>query len=358
MSDKTEDPTPKRLREARKKGQVPKSQDATQAFLFLIGFNVLLAIGGNLSQNLKGFLKKYIELSTTTTALPTDALYNIFTDSITFLLINVAPMLGAIMLTALVINYAQVGSLFTFETIKPSLNKINPFQGIKKWFSPATFIELLKTLIKFAIVIVLAYMVIKGLLREMVLSVGRDLQNVNFLLKELISAFTKRVAVVFVIIAAADYFLQKKMMMKNLKMSKDEIKREYKQDEGDPMFKHKRKELAHELIFNNMMKKARKASAVVVNPIHMAAAIQYERGKSMAPVVVAKGKNLIAEQLKEIAREEGIPIIRNISLAQALNRVELDEPIPEQLYQAVAEVLNFVYKLEQQQGRRKKRKTS
>jgi flagellar biosynthesis protein FlhB len=358
MSDKTEDPTPKRLREARKKGQVPKSQDATQAFLFLIGFNVLLAIGGNLSQNLKGFLKKYIELSTTTTALPTDALYNIFTDAITFLLINVAPMLGAIMLTALVINYAQVGSLFTFETIKPSLSKINPFQGIKKWFSPATFIELIKTLIKFAIVMVLAYVVIKGLLREMVLSVGSNLQNVNFLLKEMISGFTKRVAVVFVIIAAADYFLQKKMMMKNLKMSKDEIKREYKQDEGDPMFKHKRKELAHELIFNNMMKKARKASAVVVNPIHMAAAIQYERGKSSAPVVVAKGKNLIAEQLKEIAREEGIPIIRNISLAQALNRVELDEPIPEQLYQAVAEVLNFVYKLEQQQGGRKKRKTS
>jgi flagellar biosynthesis protein FlhB len=358
MSDKTEDPTPKRLREARKKGQVPKSQDATQAFLFLIGFNVLLAMGGNLSQNLKGFLKRHIELSTTTVALPPDALYSIFTDAITFLLINVAPMLGAIMITALVINYAQVGSLFTFETIKPSLNKINPFQGIKKWFSPATFIELIKTLIKFAIVIVLAYMIIKGLLREMVLSVGRDLQSVNFLLKEMISDFTKRVAVVFIVIAGADYFLQKKMMMKNLKMSKDEIKREYKQDEGDPMFKHKRKELAHELIFNNMMKKARKATAVVVNPIHMAAAIQYERGKSSAPIVVAKGKNLIAEQLKEIAREEGIPIIRNISLAQALNRVELDEPIPEQLYQAVAEVLNFVYKLEQTQGGRRKRKTS
>jgi flagellar biosynthesis protein FlhB len=358
MSDKTEDPTPKRLREARKKGQVPKSQDATQAFLFLIGFNVLLAMGGNLSQNLKGFLKRHIELSTTTVALPPDALYTIFTDAITFLLINVAPMLGAIMITALVINYAQVGSLFTFETIKPSLNKINPFQGIKKWFSPATFIELIKTLIKFAIVIVLAYMIIKGLLREMVLSVGRDLQSVNFLLKEMISDFTKRVAVVFIVIAGADYFLQKKMMMKNLKMSKDEIKREYKQDEGDPMFKHKRKELAHELIFNNMMKKARKATAVVVNPIHMAAAIQYERGKSSAPIVVAKGKNLIAEQLKEIAREEGIPIIRNISLAQALNRVELDEPIPEQLYQAVAEVLNFVYKLEQTQGGRRKRKTS
>ena len=358
MSDKTEDPTPKRLREARKKGQIPKSQDAIQAFLFLIGFNVLLGIGGMLSENLKQFLKHYMEFSTTTVMLPPDALYSIFTDSVIFLLTNLAPMLGAIVVTALVINYAQVGFIFTFETIKPSINKINPFNGIKKWFSPATFLELLKTVVKFAIVIVLAYMIIKGLLREMVLSVGRDLQSINFLLKELISRFTTRVAVVFIVIAAVDYFLQKKMMMKNLKMSKDEIKREYKQDEGDPMFKHKRKELAHELIFNNMMKKARKASAVVVNPIHMAAAIEYQRGKSSAPIVVAKGKNLIAEQLKEIAREEGIPIIRNISLAQALNKVELDEPIPEQLYQAVAEVLNFVYKLEQQHGGRRKRKTS
>jgi flagellar biosynthesis protein FlhB len=356
MSDKTEEPTPKRLREARKKGQVPKSQDAIQAFLFLIGFSVLIGIGSTLTTNLKGFTIRYLELSTTQTMLSTDALYNVFTDSITFLLINLAPMLGAIMVIAIVINYAQVGSLFTFETIKPSLNKINPFQGIKKWFSPQTFIELIKTLIKFAIVIFLAYGIIKDLIRPLVLSVGSDLQNMNHLLKEMITTFTYKVSVVFVIIAGADYFLQKKMMMKNLKMSKDEIKREYKQDEGDPMFKHKRKELAHELIFNNMMKKARKATAVVVNPIHMAAAIYYERGKSSAPVVVAKGRNLIAEQLKEIAREEGIPIIRNISLAQALNKVELEEQIPEQLYTAVAEVLNFVYKIEQQQGGRKKRK--
>jgi flagellar biosynthesis protein FlhB len=355
MSDKTEEPTPKRLREARKKGQVPKSQDAIQAFLFLIGFSVLIGIGPSLTTNLKAFAIRYIELSTTSTMLSTDALYNVFTDSITFLLINLSPMLGAIMVTAIVINYAQVGSLFTFETIKPSLNKINPFNGIKKWFSPQTFIELLKTLIKFAIVIFLAYGIIKDLIRPLVLSVGSDLQNMNLLLKKMIMSFTYKVAVVFIVIAGADYFLQKKMMMKNLKMSKDEIKREYKQDEGDPMFKHKRKELAHELIFNNMMKKARKATAVVVNPIHMAAAIYYERGKSSAPVIVAKGRNLIAEQLKQIAREEGIPIIRNISLAQALNKLELDEQIPEHLYTAVAEVLNFVYKLEQQGGRRKQK---
>jgi flagellar biosynthesis protein FlhB len=356
MSDKTEEPTPKRLREARKKGQVPKSQDATQAFLFLIGFSVLIGMGSQLTTKLKAFVIKYVELSTTSTMLSTDALYNVFTDSIMFMLINLSPMLGAIMVTAIVINYAQVGSLFTFDTIKPSLNKINPFNGIKKWFSPATFLELGKTLIKFAVVLFLAYGIIKDLIRPLVLSVGSDLQNMNILLAEMVKKFTYKVSVVFVIIAAADYFLQKKMMMKNLKMSKDEIKREYKQDEGDPMFKHKRKELAHELIFNNMMKKARKATAVVVNPIHMAAAIQYERGKSVAPTIVAKGRNLVAEQLKEIAREEGIPIIRNISLAHALNKLELDEQIPEQLYTAVAEVLNFVYKIEQQQGGRKKRK--
>jgi flagellar biosynthetic protein FlhB len=358
MSDKTEDPTPKRLREARKKGQVAKSQDVNMAFLFLIGFSVLIATGGALTERLKNLMKQYITYAVTLTDIRTDALNNLGVDLIIFMLISVAPILMAIFVSALFVGYAQVGSLFTFEPLKPSLNKINPFNGIKKWFSPMTFVELLKSVIKMAIAGFIAYSVIKDLLRPMVLSVGSNLQNMNYFLGEMVTSFTKKVAVVFIIIGAADYFFQKKMMMKNMKMSKDEVKREYKQEEGDPMFKHKRKELAHELIFNNMMTKARKATAVVVNPTHVAAAILYERGKSGAPVVVAKGKNLIAEQLKTIAKEEGIPIIRNISLAHALNKVELEEQVPEELYQAVAEVLNFVYKLEQQQGGRRRRKTS
>ncbi len=222
---------------------------------------------------------------------------------------------------------------------------------MKKWFSPKTLIELMKTIIKLSAVGFIAYGVIHGLLRSMVLSVGSSMANMSIFLEEMITSFTIRVAIVFLVVAAADFFYQKKSMMKELKMSKDEVKREYKQDEGDPMYKHKRKEMHQEFAFNSMVKKARKATVVVVNPTHLAVALLYDRERGGAPQVVAKGQNLVAEQLRQIAKEEGIPILRNVTLAQALNRVELEDEIPEELYQAVAEVLNYVYKLGQQEKR-------
>lgn len=352
MSDKSEDPTPKRMREAKKKGQVANSRDLTSAFTFIIAFSLLVGMGGSMSVSLQEYMKQYISWAVTLKYVPPDAYNNMFVDTVYFILKLVAPLMWTIFLIALAISYVQVGMIFTFEPLKPDLKKINPMGGIKKWFSPKTLVEMLKSVIKMAVTLVLAYVILKDLLRPMILSVGQRIENLNIILSEMVGNFAKRVAVVFVIIAAADYFYQKKTHMKDMKMSKDEVKREYKEDEGDPMFKHKRKELAHELVFNNMMKKARKATAVVVNPTHYAAAILYDRQLGGAPKVVAKGQNLIAEQLKTIAKEEKIPIIRNITLAQALNRVELESEIPEELYAAVAEVLNFVYRLGQQQRKR------
>jgi flagellar biosynthetic protein FlhB len=352
MGDKTEDPTPKKLRESKKKGQVAVSKDLTTAFLFIGGFSILLATGATMADSLKVYMKQYITMAVTMPEMQSDSYYNLGVEAVMVMLKTVAPLLGGVFVIALLISYVQVGAIFTFEPMKPDLKKINPLQGVKKWFSIKSLVELLKSIIKLGIVGFLAYQIVRDLLRPMVLSVGTKLEYQSIFLEDMVTSFTIRVAVVFVLIAAGDFFFQKKQHVKQMKMSKDEVKREYKEEEGDPMFKHKRKELAHELVFNNMIKNTRKATAVIVNPIHVAVAILYDRNRGGAPQVVGKGRNLIAEQIKKIAKEEGIPIMRNVSLAQALNKVEIGEEIPEQLYQAVAEVLNFIYKLGQQ-GRRK-----
>lgn len=348
MGEKTEEPTPKKLREAKKKGQVSNSKDMTTAFLFITAFSLLLATGSSMVDTLKEFMHEYFTLAVTQPDLPAAAYNKMEVDVIFVLLKVVTPLMVGVFVVAFMISYIQVGPLFTFEPMKPDLKKLNPLSGIKKWFSPKTFVELLKTTIKLAVVFFLAYQIVRDLLRPMVLSVGSNISNMNVFLEDMVSTFTYRVAAVFVVIAAGDFFYQKQQWKKGLKMAKDEVKREYKEDEGDPMYKHKRKEMHQEFAFNSMVKNARKATVVVVNPTHVAVALLYNREKGGAPQVLAKGQNLIADQLREIAKEENIPIMRNITLAQALNRVEIGDEIPEELYYAVAEVLNFVYRLGQQ----------
>lgn len=348
MGEKTEEPTAKKLRDARKKGNVANSKDMTTAFLFITAFSLLIATGSSMTESLKDFMHQYFTWAVTKPDMSANAYNNLAVDAIFMLLQLVAPIMGGIFIVSLLISYVQVGALFSFESLKPDLKKLNPLSGIKKWFSPKTLVELVKTVIKVAAVCFLAYQIVRDLLRPMVLSVGANISNMNIFLEDMVSSFTYRVATVFLVLAAGDFFYQKYEWKKGLKMGKDEVKREYKEDEGDPMFKHKRKEMAHEFVFNSMMKNARKATVVVVNPIHLAVALSYNREKGGAPVVLAKGQNLIADQLRQIAKEEGIPIMRNITLAQALNKIELGDEIPEELYYAVADVLNYVYRLGQQ----------
>jgi flagellar biosynthetic protein FlhB len=156
----------------------------------------------------------------------------------------------------------------------------------------------------------------------------------------------------FIAIAIADFMVQRWQFMKQMRMSKDEVKREYKESEGDPHFKSKRKHMMQELVMGGNMQRVRKATAVVVNPTQIAVALLYDKEKGGVPEIVMKGERLIADKIREIAKEEGIPIVRNVTLAQALNRLEVGDYVPEELYEAVAEVLNFVYKLGQHQRRK------
>ncbi|MCI0416142.1 EscU/YscU/HrcU family type III secretion system export apparatus switch protein [bacterium] len=350
MSDKTEDPTPKRMRESKKKGQVAKSQDVTTAFLFVVAFSILIAIGPGMTEKLKILMKQYFEIAVTPELRP-DAYSTLGTELIFTMLGLVLPLMAANFVIAAFVCYIQVGSLFTMDTLKPDMKKLNPLSKLKQWFSPTILVELLKNIVKMTAVCFLAYQIVSTSLRGLVLSVGSDISNLGALLSDMVTSFTFRVAAVFMVIAAADFAFQKKQHMKGLKMSKDEVKREYKEDEGDPHFKSKRKHLMQELVFNTQMSKVKKATVVVVNPTRIAVALFYDKEKGGAPEIVAKGERLIADQIRELAKEAGVPIMRNVSLAQALNRLEIGDQVPEELYEAVAEVLNFVYKMGQHQRR-------
>jgi flagellar biosynthetic protein FlhB len=350
MSDKTEDPTPKRMRESKKKGQVAKSQDVTTAFLFVVGFGILIAIGPGMTEQLKILMKNYFQLAINPNLSP-DAYATLGQDLVFTLLGLIIPLLGANFVISAFVGFIQVGSLFTMDPLKPDLKKLNPLNKIKQWFSPQILVELLKSIIKMVAVSFLAYQIVKDSLRVLILSVGSPVANLGAVLSGMVTTFTWRVAAVFVVIAAADFAFQKKMHMKNLKMSKDEIKREYKEDEGDPHFKSKRKHMMQELVMGGQMSRVKKATVVVTNPTRIAVALFYDKEKGGAPEIVAKGERLIADQIRELAKEGGVPIMRNVSLAQALNRLEVGDQIPEELYEAVAEILNLVYKLGQHQRR-------
>jgi flagellar biosynthetic protein FlhB len=343
--EKTEEPTPKKLADARKKGQVAKSQDMTSAVLFLVGFGVLAASIVGMGQTFQEYFRTLFAQA----ARPDfeDAVFlNVGRDAIPFILKVLAPFLGVSFVLALFISYIQVGTLFTIHPLKPDIKKLNPIEGIKNLFFKArTYVELAKNLIKLTVAAWLVYGTFKAYLPEMAMTTKLGPLDTAKLVGKIIRDAGLKVGVFFLAVAVLDLLYQRKRHKKDLKMSKDEVKREYKDSEGDPQFKAQRQQVHQEILEGNMLEDVKTADAVVVNPEHIAAAIKYDRDSMRAPRIVAKGQRVLAEKIKQVAKEHGVPIMRNLPLAQALHELEIGQDIPEELYEAVAEVLNFVYKL-------------
>jgi type III secretion YscU/HrpY family protein len=346
--DKSEQPTPKRLQDARKKGQVSKSRELTLSVLFFAGAAVLAFGGSAYFNSLKGIMVEFFQPGMLTGTMREDAMLQHFGDAFVRGMLLLAPLLGAVFVTALVMDFLQVKSLFSPEVIKPKFNKLNPIEGFKNiFFKSRTYIELAKNLLKLVIVGYLCYSTIRSSLRDLVLTARVPLVNTAHIGAEMVFSMLYKVGGVLCLLGAADWFIQKKMYMKQMMMSKQEIMQEYKQQEGDPHVKHQRKHLFQQLLSEDVRVKVPKADAVVVNPTHLAIAIQYNEKTMMAPKVTAKGQHQKAERIVEIAKEHRIPILQNIELAHKLYAVEVDHDIPEDLYEAVAEVLNWVYELAQ-----------
>lgn len=346
-SDKTEKPTPKRRREARQEGQVVQSKEVTTVvvmFSSFIGLKILLELIAN--QISKFTINIFYDIKSPETFFHVNNLIPNGLKIVLTLSYIVFPILAIVFVSSLLISYLQVGFLFTSKTLQLKFNRINPVEGIKRIFSKRALMELFKSIFKIVFAIFIAYSYVKNNLVTILQYPQMDLldsiQNFsNFTYNIII-----RVLGVLLVLAIIDYFFQWRQHEKSLMMTKQEIKEEYKQTEGDPQIKSKIKERQRRLAMSRMMQEIPKADVIITNPTHYAVALKYDRDKYIAPYVLGKGVDLIAQNIKKVAKENNIPIVENKPLAQALyNNIEIGEMITEDLYEAVAEVLAYVYSL-------------
>jgi flagellar biosynthesis protein FlhB len=328
-----------------------KSKDVIQALLFITAAAVITTGGPAYVSGLLDLMKQFFQPEIMRGTMPENAMLSRMAYAWSKFLILTAPLMGALVIAGAAANFIQVKVLFAPEVIKPKFEKLNPVNGFKNvFFSPNTYIELIKNLIKFTVVFWLLYSAIRGSLRDIVPTAGMRLDQTASLAARLMTGLLFKVGGVFVVLGAADYMIQKKLFMKKMKMSKQEVKEEYKEMEGDPHVKHMRKHLFQQLMHGSVARNVPRATAVVANPTHLAIAIRYDETTMQAPRVTAKGQDSLALKIIEIAKEHKVPVIRNIGLAHALIDLEVGHEIPEDLYEAVAEVLNFVYQLAAEQA--------
>jgi flagellar biosynthesis protein FlhB len=346
--EKTEEPTDKKIRDARKKGQVWKSKDLSGVIGLMVGLGVVKAI----FPLLKAEISKLMSFGLERLAHPEDLLssaYAILMAGLVSMLLISIPVVFACAISEGVTDFLLIGPLLAIESIMPKLEKLNPVQGIKNMFSKKQLVELLKNLVKIGVTGYVVFGVVRDAVDIIGLTIRGDEHRLLDVMGELIFRIALRVVLLFLIFAIFDVWWQHHAFRKEMMMTKDEVKREYKETEGDPYHKAHRKQMHHEILEQAAQEGVRKADVVVTNPEHIAVALQYDRDQDQAPRVIFKGLDSKAERIREIARESEVPIMRNVPLAHALFRVDVGEEIPEELYDAVAEVLNFVYGLKEQQ---------
>lgn len=346
-SDKTEKATPKKRQDLRKKGQVMQSKEVTSTLTILMIFLSLRLFGDFIFSEVKGVFHFFLnETASYDMGDPADVM-RVLTYSITEIAKVSAPFFLIAILIGSVGTYAQIGFLFTYEPLKPKFSNLNPLSGLKKIFSSRSLFELAKSIAKVILVSWVAWASIEAEFGNMMKLMDLELGALTLYLIDSSINIAIKICFTLLIIAAVDYFFQWRKFEKDIRMSKQEIKEEYKQMEGSPEIKSKIKQKQREISMRRMLKEVPKADVVITNPTHYAVAIQYDPKKRSAPFVVAKGVDFMAQRIKEIARENKIHTYENRPLAQALyNTVEVGEAVPPELYKAVAEVLAFVYNLE------------
>lgn len=355
-SDKTEEPTEHKLQEARKKGQVMKSQEVISTLLLVATAGVLIGAGKMMIRQIREFTIYTWSLIPTYNMTERNFLGDtILIMGTTFLIL--LPLLSAAFLMALVANVAQVKFLFSTEPLKPTLNKINPIEGFKRIFSMKSVMELVKQIAKLTIIGWICYKLVLSVLPELSSAVVLPLNSTLELVRATLVRLVSQVMIGMLVIAAVDYLFQHKQFMKQMRMSMQELKDEYKDTEGNPQVKAKIRQLMRQGAQGRMMEEVPGSSAVVTNPTHYAVALRYKAGEDPVPVVVAKGENLIARQIKVMAEDHDVPIVENVELARALFKAcEIGGAVPTEMYKAVAEVLAYVIKLKRKRELLKKRR--
>ena len=342
--EKTEEPTPRKLTNAREEGQVPISTEVNTAGLLLVGFAGLVVLGPALHHALGAVMRDCIgvvltwELDRQTADI---LLWQRYLDVGWPLL----AILGLAFLTALVLGFAQAGLVFSLKPLQPKWNRLSPLSGLKRIFGLRGLMRTVFSLVKMVIIVVIAWMVI-GTDIAAGLAIHPDLQTRFADLAWILILLGLKLAAVLLVIATFDFLYQRYQHRRDLMMTKQEVKDESKQAEGDPLVKSRIRQIQRQLAQNRMMQEVPQADVVITNPTHVAVALRYDQERMDAPVVVAKGYDQIAQRIKQLAGEAGVVQVENIDLARALaKRVRLGETIPTDFYQQVAEVLGHVYRL-------------
>jgi flagellar biosynthetic protein FlhB len=350
--DKTEEPTEKKLSDARKEGQVAKSREVVSCLSLLAVFLILKFyvsyMGGRF---IDVFHEIYAMIPSTVVfwygTMPGNDIRIVFMRMVYHVIIIMLPILGIAVLICVVCDVAQVGWKPTTKPLQPKLSRLNPISGMKKIFSANSLVELVKSIAKVGLILGVAYSYVVDNISLLFSFYHMTLLEALSNIGKLVTDLGLRISAVFAIIALADLFYQRWKFHKDMMMTKQEIKDEYKQSEGDPQIKGRIRQKMQEASRRRMMQELPKADVVITNPTHFAVAIKYDPAERDAPYVLAKGQDYMAQRIKEVARENHVEIVENKPLARTLyHNVEIGETIPPELYQAVAEVLAFVYNLQ------------
>ncbi len=347
--EKTEQATPKKLKDARSEGQVAKSMDLITACMLLGLFLILKIAVGFIGNNFLGVFKEsYSNISKIEAEVfNVNIAHSYVIYGLKQILLSSFPIYIISFLIAFILNLVQVKWRPTSKTLRPKFSKFNPVSGMKRLFSKDKIMELLKSVAK---VLVLGYVVIdtlKGKWNFLFELYNVSLNQAILLIGSTIIDLGLKISIFFMVIAFIDFAYQKYKFKNDMKMTKQEVKDEYKNSEGDPQIKGKIRQKMREVSQRRMMQSLPEADVVITNPTHLAVAIKYDREVSNAPVVIAKGADFLANKIKDIARENKIEIVENKPLARMLYyNVEIGQEIPEELYQMVAEVLAYVYELQ------------
>jgi type III secretion protein U len=347
MGEKTEKATPKKLKDARKKGQIAKAQDVPAAMTFIVSIMGTLAALGYIYENISAFFLLMLKAAAYSGGDADQKAPAFFNLALQVILNTSLPIMGIVCFVGVLVSFLVNGPLFSLEAIKFDLKKLNPVEGIKNKFKLKVLVELIKSIAKITGAAIIIYIVIMASLPNIIATVMMPILGSASLVHDFLFTAALRVGIFFLLVGLFDLAFQRKNFAKEMKMEKFEVKQEYKDTEGDPMIKGKRRELFREIAYQDGPRSARRARAIITNPTHIAVALKYNPPEEVAPIILTMGTGYVAEQIIKIGVENNIPIMRNVDLARELySKGKISDYIPEDTYEAVAEILKWIESLE------------
>ncbi len=344
--ERTEKATPKRRREARERGNIPQSKELNSALVIIGCFSMLYVCATFILEVLKSHTSQMLSMGVEDELFSIDGIQNLMFTSAAQYLKSLAPIAGTALFLGLVTSYLQIGFVFTTKPLEPKLDRLNPAEGFKRILSRRSMAQLAKSLLKVSIIGYLVYRFLANRYADLPKMLDMEIMELAKTIGFTMVQAGVYAGSILLVLAAADYYYQRYEFEKSIMMTKHEIKEEYKQTEGNPQIKSRIKEKQRQISMRRMMADIPKADVVITNPTHFAVALKYEPDKAKAPYVTAKGKNLIALRIKEIAKESKVHTVENPELARGLyDTTEIGDMVPPALYQAVAEILAFVYSM-------------